>query len=232
MIKKRGSPRIFFGWWTVIGGGLLSFWGTGYYFFGFAALFKPIASELGFSRAVTSVAASIGRLEGGFEAPVVGWITDKFGPRGPVFVGIFIAGLGMMLMYFVNSLWTFYVIWGVVVGAGNNIGLTTPLIKAITDWFVKKRGLALGIRMVFVGSGGMLMLPLIAWLINTQGWRMTCVIGGVVMLLVGLPLAWFCFKPHRPEYYGLLPDGATAKEAVTETSQVIDRGVAYAAEVG
>jgi len=50
-------------------------------------------------------------------------------------------------------------------------------------------------------------------------------------LLVGLPLAWFLVKRHRPEYYGLLPDGATAEEEAADTSEMIDRGVKYAAEV-
>lgn len=70
MIKRRKLPKIFFGWWIVLTGGILALWGQGYHMYGFSALFKPIASELGFSRAVTSVAASIGRLEGGFEAPM------------------------------------------------------------------------------------------------------------------------------------------------------------------
>jgi len=60
---------------------------------------------------------------------------------------------------------------------------------------------------------------------------MTCVIGGLVMWFVGLPLTWFFVKQHRPEYYGLLPDGATTEEEVTDTRQMIERGVEYAAEV-
>ncbi len=50
-------------------------------------------------------------------------------------------------------------------------------------------------------------------------------------MFVGLPVAWFTLKPHRPEYYGLLPDGATAEEEVVEARQMIERGVEYAAEV-
>ncbi len=84
---------------------------------------------------------------------------------------------------------------------------------------------------MFQGLSGALVLPIIAWLIVTQGWRMACVVGGAVMLFVGLPLVWFFVKQHRPEYYGLLPDGATVKEEVTDADQMIDRGVEYAAEV-
>ncbi|MFC1943042.1 MFS transporter [Chloroflexota bacterium] len=231
MIKRRRFPRIFFGWWTVLTSGFLTMWGFGYYRYGISALFKPIASELGFSRAVTSVAASIGRLEGGFEAPLTGWVTDKYGPRWPVLIGVFLVGLGLILMNYVNSLWTYYVVWGVILGTGFNAAVGVPMSTAITNWFVKKRGLAMGIIRVFTGFAGVLVLPLVAWLITIQSWQMTCLIGGVVMLLIGLPLAWFCFKRYRPEYYGLLPDGATAEKQVAGTDQMIDSGVEYAAEV-
>ena len=57
MIKKSKLPRIFPGWWIVLTGGIVTFWVAGYYSYGFSALFKPIASGLGFSRTVTSLPA-------------------------------------------------------------------------------------------------------------------------------------------------------------------------------
>ena len=231
MIKKRRLSKIFFGWWTVLAGGIIALWGHGFHTYGFSALFKPIASELGFSRAVTSGAASIRNLQGSIEAPLIGWITDRFGPRWLVLGGVFIISLGLILMNFIDSLWAYYVVWGVILGTGANMALHLPIDVAISNWFVKKRGRALSIKWTLSGLSGMLILPLVAWLITTQGWRMTCVIGGGVMVLVGLPLAWFFVKQRRPEYYGLLPDGATMAEEAVDTEQMIDRGVEYAAEI-
>jgi sugar phosphate permease len=107
-----------------------------------------------------------------------------------------------------------------------------PVDKAITNWFVKKRGVALGTKSVIQGLSGVIVLPLIAFLLNQQGWRMTFLIGGLVAVVVGLPLVWFCIKPRRPEYYGLLPDGARVEEGVVDTSEILDKGVEYATEVG
>ena len=151
MIKRRKFPRIFFGWWTVLATGLLALWGQGYHFYGFSALFKPIATEFGFSRTVASVPASMGRLEGGLEAPLTGWVTDRFGPRWVILFGVFLIGLGLILMNFIKSALGLYVVWGIIICTGGNIGLTLPADTAITNWFVKKRGLALGISLSGVG---------------------------------------------------------------------------------
>jgi len=229
-IKDFRLHRVYFGWWTVLAGGILALWGHGYHSYGFSALFKPIASELGFSRAVTSVAASIGRFEGGIEAPITGWVTDRFGPRWIVIGGVATISLSLILMRYINSLAGFYVVWGMLLGTGCNIALTLPLDTAISNWFVKKRGLALSIKWVFSGMSGALVMPLVTYLITQVGWRDTCFIGGLVMGIVGLPLAWFFLRQHRPEYYGLLPDGAVTEEEITDSEEMLRRGVEYAAE--
>lgn len=229
--KLLVDPRkIYFGWWMTIAGGLLCFWGYAYHAYGFSALFKPISEELGFSRATTSLAASITRFEGGIEAPLVGYLADRYGPRITVFIGIFLAGLGMMLMYFVDSLWSFLLVWAVICATGINIGLSMPLDVAITNWFVKKRGTAISVKWVFSGLSGVIGLPLIAWMISVYGWRAACVIGGVVLWAVGLPLVWFFIRSRRPEHYGLLPDGATPSEE--DASDALEAGRTYAADLG
>ncbi|MFC2072376.1 MFS transporter [Chloroflexota bacterium] len=230
MIKRRRFPKIFFGWWTAISAGIIAFWAVGIHIYGFSALLKPISSSLGFSRAAASVPSSIGRLEGGIEGPVVGYLSDRFGTRWIIFLGVCIMSLSLILMYFINSLWGFWLVWGIMLGTGVNLAQSISSDTAITNWFVKKRGLAMGIRRALGGLGGTVVLPLMAWLLVTQGWRMTCFIGGITVGLISLPLAWFGFKSHRPEYYGLLPDGATVEEEAADTSRMIEKGIKYASE--
>jgi sugar phosphate permease len=230
--RKPIAKKVFFGWWVVLATGFVTFWGHGFYTQGFSALFKPISSDLGLSRAVTSVAASIGRFEGGIEGPITGWFTDKFGPRWVILFGTFLMGLGLILMNFVNSLWSFYLVWGGLVGTGLNVGLSIPIDKAIANWFVKKRGLALSVRAIMQGLATIAVLPMIAWLLTLTGWRTACFVGGLVMLAVGLPLVWFLIRDQRPEYYGLMPDGEAAQGASADRNEMMRVGVRYAAQVG
>jgi cyanate permease len=139
-------------------------------------------------------------------------------------------GLGLVLMIFVNSLWSFYLVWGVIVSMGMNSSSAVPSEKAISNWFIKKRGRALSFRWISLALATILVVPLITWLITAVGWRMTCVIGGLVLWVFGLPIIWFFIRKERPEYYGLLPDGAASKEELErDKSQMLARGAEYAA---
>jgi sugar phosphate permease len=231
-LKRIKFPKVFLGWWTVIGGGILALWGHGYHAYGISALFKPISEELHLDRATTSVASSIGRLEGGIESPLVGWITDRWGARWVILLGVIFMSTALILMRFINSQWGYWLVWGVLLGTGTNIALSLPMDTTISNWFVKKRGIAISIKWVFSGLSGVLVLPLITYMITQQGWRDTCFIGGVVMAVVGIPIALFLIKPHRPEYYGLLPDGAKISEEVAASQEkMLEHGAKYAAEV-
>ncbi|MFC2056434.1 MFS transporter [Chloroflexota bacterium] len=229
MIRRIKFPKIFLGWGLVATGSFLSFWGVGYRYYGLSALFKPLSAELGMSRAATSVVVSIGRVGGSFEGLLTGWLADSIGPRRVIYFGVFLFGLSLILMNFINSQWGFYLVWGVMMGLGFSASSGVPMNVAITNWFVKKRGLALGMRMMISAAFA---LPIITWLITSYSWRTACVVGGVAMLIIGLTLTKLFVRDHRPEYYGLLPDGAPmAAESKENTSQMIERGVEYAAEV-
>jgi sugar phosphate permease len=209
---------------------LLCLWGYAYLAYGFSALLKPLSKELGFTRAQTSIAASIARFEGGLDAAIVGYLSDRYGPRFLVFTGVFLTGLGLVLMNYINSLWSFYLVWSVISSIGINISLGMPLDVAITNWFIKKRGTAMSIRWLFSGLSGVIGLPIVAWLIVVVGWRMACVIGGLGMWVVGLPLVFFFIKARRPEYYGLLPDGATQMPTGADGELLTE--AEYAAQLG
>lgn len=229
MIKRRRFPPVYFGWWMNLVTGIYSGLGHGFYGYGMSVFFKDLAADLSLTRAATSFATGIGRLQGSIESPLVGWLSDRFGPRWVVAIGTFITVIGLVLMYFITSAWAYYLVWGVVMAIGTNLALTIAVDKALTDWFVRKRGLALGIRFTIIGILGTVAVPVITWLVTSQGWRMASLIWAGVML-TGLPLQWLFVKQRRPEYYGLLPDGAAVESgSQVNTADLLDKGREYAA---
>lgn len=204
--NDKEQARIFFGWWTVLVTGFVSGLGLGFYTYGISALFKPIASELGLSRAVTSGGSGIGLMAGSLLAPLIGWAVDKFGPRTAIAGGLLTVSVGLTMMQWVNSAPRFYLIWGLIIGMGTNLGLTIAVDKALTNWFVRKIGLALGTKFALIGLTAALSMPVVSWLIAQVGWRMTCLIWAA-LLAVGVPFMFAFVKNERPEIFGLLPDG-------------------------
>ena len=198
--------------------------GHAFHLRGFSAIFKPLSEELGFSRAVTSGASGIRSLQFGIMAPVTGWLCDRFGPKWIILSGLGFMIIGLILMSGVNSLWAYYVTWGVLMGLGNSLALTIAADKALIDWFDSKRGRALSIRFILIAIVSAVFLPIITWMITSQGWRTSCLIWAGVMG-VTVPFIWVTIKQKRPECYGLLPDGAKTRENTTATQfPLVDDG--------
>ena len=228
MSKNSKRGRFFLGWWSVLFIGIVSGLGHGFNTYGISVIFKPIAAELNLDRAATSWAPGIGRLEGGVTSPLVGWLSDRFGPRGIVITGIFIAGTGLVLMYFITEVWQYYVVWGALIGLGLNIGLTVAVDKNINDWFIKYRGLAQGIKFGLISVFGIIVVLVITPMMDLYGWRFICLIWGVIMF-ASIPFAYALVKSQRPEYYGMLPDGAVTQTNTEETrDSMMEIGVGYA----
>jgi MFS family permease len=211
-------------------------WGSGVWSYGFSSYFKPMQQEFGWTRAQVSAAHSLGKLEGGVEGPFGGYLTDKYGPRAVNLAGEFLAGFGLIMMYFAKTYWQFLLFWGIFTSIGFNLAGFGPLETAISNWFIRKRGLAIGLgRFIFgVVTGGV--LPFMGFLLYSIGWRNAFLLAGLITWVIGLPLTWFFVKPKRPEFYNLMPDGigyiATKDLGQDFSSSVVDAGVNYAKQHG
>jgi len=206
LLYTLNLQRVYYGWWIVFASMLVLSVGAGIYWLGFGVFFLPLANEFSTSRTALSGVIAISQLEGGLLGPVGGYLVDRFGPRRMMFIGVGIMGFGFLWMSVIDSLVMFYVIYLLLISVGMSIGIRVPALVAPTNWFVRKRGIALGISTSGVGLGGLL-VPLLGWLIISLGWRPTAAIAGILLWVVGIPLA--SVMRHRPEQYGLLPDGRT-----------------------
>ena len=199
--------RIFYGWWVVAAGfGLEALIGA-LMFHAYGAYVVVLREEFGWSKTMLSAAFSMSRAESGFLGPVQGWLTDRFGPRALMRVGLTIFGVGFMLFSQIQGPIAFFATF-FLMALGSSLAGYLPIGVAIVAWFRRRRALALSISATGMAIGGLL-TPLVALALGRFGWRWTAFASGVAVLLVGLPLAQLV--RHRPEAYGWTPDGAPAE---------------------
>ncbi len=221
------KKKIFYGWWIVAATHVICMLGFGTWLYCFGVFFKPMMFEFGWTRAQTALAYSFRGIQGGFAAPVVGWAVDRYGPRIVIFTGALIAGFGFVLMYYIDSLWSFYLIYGVVLSIGMSAMLYIPAMTAIANWFTRMRSRALSLLAVGAGIGGFICAPAATFLISRYGWRISFVIIGVAIWVVVLPLSLVLRK--RPEDMGLRPDGDPPRDDVELENTSVPEGKASVA---
>ncbi len=211
------KPRkVFYGWWIVGACFFIALYTGGVVFYGFTAVFEPLASEFNWSYAQISLAASLRGLEMGLLAPFVGVLVDRWGPRRLLFGGVIITSLGLMLMGRSTSLGMFYGAFGLL-AIGTSTCSSTVLMTAVAHWFRRKISLATGIMVCGYGCSGLL-VPLVVDLIDIYEWRATMAILAIGMLAICLPLS--LLVRHKPEQYGYLPDGEVTEAVMQDESLV------------
>lgn len=113
-------------------------------------------------------------------------------------------------------------------GLGLNIGLTVACDKMINDWFIKRRGLAQEVKFALVGLFGIVVLQVIHPLEHRLRLEIHLSFLGHYHIRQ-CSVRFFPGKARRPEYYGLLPDGATFDFTTEDKAMtMIDRGIDYA----
>lgn len=203
--KNKSGNRIFYGWWIVVLGSLLSAVGTGIMYHSFTVYFLPIKRDLAVSSAAVSLLYGATRLEGGVEGPIIGRLIDRFGPRPLIIGGAALSGIGFVVLSTVHSFLAFFIIYVFVISLGYNAGFFHPVSTALNSWFIRRRAIAFAIMSAAGSAGGIIMAPVLSYLILNFGWRTGAIISGLILLIVALPAA---LPMHRsPEARGLRPDG-------------------------
>ncbi|MBM4259064.1 MAG: MFS transporter [Deltaproteobacteria bacterium] len=202
--QSSAEQRIFYGWFIVAILFFISVIDGGFTYI-FSAFLKPLSQEFGWTRAETSGAFSLYLLAAGLSLPFWGWLSDARGVKIVFVLSAIIDGVALVLLSHMDSLAVFYVLYTFLgVGLGG-IGPAT-VGKAVSQWFVTKRGRAMGIALIGGGFGGLVLVPLAGVLIEEFNWR-TAFQGLAALALGGmLPAVWF-FLVDTPAEKGLVPLG-------------------------
>jgi len=200
------KDNIFWGWYIVLGAFLVMSvnYGARYCF---GIFVKPLSVEHGWSHSVISLAATINMLIYSIGAIFVGRMLDKFAPRWIMTTGAIIAAAGFILTGFVNSPLTLYLAYGLLVGLGATGMGVVICSSSVGKWFIKMRGLAIGIATMGISFGIMTLTPLAGFLGKYFSWRAGMFILGAITLTVGVTVSQLLMRKTHPEAYGLLPDG-------------------------
>jgi MFS family permease len=137
--------------------------------------------------------------------PFLGGWMDRHGPRLVIPAGVIAMSAGLALAPFVSRPWHLYLTLGVLVSCGSVVVGYTGHSFFLPNWFVRRRGIALGLAFSGVGVGAIALFPWLQAMILGAGWRTACwAMAGVLLVLVPLNAL---FQRLRPEEIGLAPDG-------------------------
>jgi len=202
---SRRLSGLYYGWRMMGLVAAIRTLGGGLHSYGFTVFFLPISTELGLSRAATSLVFSLSRAEGAVEGPLAGYLTDRFGPKPVMLTAAVLCGIGYILFSQIESYTGFLVIYLGVVSLIFTPGFVIAPAVLANSWFIRHRARALTCLSAAMPIGGAVLTPLLAIAVETWGWRNAAILSGCLFLLVSAPLS---LKIRRsPESMGLHPDG-------------------------
>jgi MFS family permease len=175
--------------------------------YSFGIFVKPMSLEYGWSRSVISLAASINMIVYSICGIAVGRMLDRVAPRWIITLGAIITSLGYILTCFSRTPLQFCLVYGLLCGAGTASMGSVVGISSVGKWFIKKRGIAIGLS-AMGGSFGTIVLTITAGFIEKHyNWQTGFLFLGIVIFIIGTSLSQLLLRRTRPEDYGLLPDG-------------------------
>ena len=171
-----------------------------------AAMLVPFLQEsFGWSIFAIFAAFTIQWIASAFFSPIVGWLGDRYGVRRIMVVGAGLFTAGMLLTGTMTHLWQFYLYYGLVLASAMAI-FQVPMVAAVTLWFKKHLGVAMGTLQAVQGLGTALGIFMVFVLLNQLGLKWTFWLPGIAggtMLFLLVRLFY-----NEPGEIGIKPLGA------------------------
>jgi MFS family permease len=185
--------------------------------YGFSVFIVPIAEDTGWDR--TSIAAVVApiALINGLMSPLVGALTDRFGPHRVLIVSSITTGAGLIGIGLTSGSLSSFVAAVVVASILGGAQTGVPYTHVVVGWFHARRGLALGVMLSFVGLGIASVPPILSLVISMWGWRAAFVAAGTASMLVLLLVALFAIR-DPPAQQSRETEGHSLREAMATSS--------------
>jgi MFS family permease len=175
-------------------------------------LMVPLQEEFGWSRGVVSLAVGINLVLFGLTAPFAAALMERFGVRAVTCAALGLIATGSGLAVGVTASWQLIVFWGVLIGLGTGSMALVFAAVVANRWFVRRRGLVMGVLTAASATGQLIFLPVLAWMSERFGWRSASLVVSAAALAV-IPLVWLRLR-NDPSDLGVTPYGAHADPPV------------------
>ncbi len=207
MENSRGS-FIFYGWFIALVVFMANFMATGTGFYVFNTFMEPLVEQRGWTYTQVNMTLMIGPAVGLVSQLIFGTLVVKYGPRIHMTLGPLLSGLSFIMLGRAESLFSFYAFY-ILLCLGN--GAMSGIVggTAVNNWFIKKRGAAMGFATSGISLSGVV-LPFVALTILERSGLVGAYQWIGLGILVICPVSFFIVKDW-PEKYGLRPDGAVGE---------------------
>jgi len=210
-MDEEKAKGVFYGWFIVAIAFLANFLSVGTGFYAFNAFMEPLCDIRGWSRTDVNLALTIGMAFMLMGQVIFGTLVMRVGARRLMIFGSTMAGISFILLFRVQELSHFYLLSAcLTLGNGAYGGIVAG--TAVNNWFIKKRGRAIGVASAGISLSGAI-LPFVAMILILKSGMVSASFWiGLIMLCFG-PIAWLVVRDW-PEDYGMVPDGSNTNEDI------------------
>src|SRR5215813_4397033 len=194
--------------------------------YGWSVFSKPLVASEHWQLTKVQLNFTLAILFLGVGTVIGGLWQDRVGPRKVATIAGILYGISYILAGFAaggHSLTGMYWTYGVMGGIGMGMGYITP-VATLVKWFPDKRGLMTGVAVCGYGAGALIMSPIAARTIQSNGVPATMIGLGIVYLILVTGAAQFYANPPA----GYKPAGWTPTSAVQLAASKVDFGVTEA----
>ena len=214
--------NLFWGWYVVSGAFLILLFTYGVRY-SFGVFVRPMFVEYGWPMSIISLGASINILVYAIFGVFCGRLLDKIAPKWMMTIGSIITAVGFYYLTQAKTPLWLYMSYGVLCGIGNACNGAVVSSAAVGKWFVRKRGLAMGLATMGIGVGTMVMAPVAGYIVDQYSWRTGFIFFGTLILVFGIIISQVLMGKTTPEAMGLLPDGDAAASDEPHSAAVVSQ---------
>ena len=177
-----------------------------------------VQAEFGIARSEASLPYTLTMIGFGLGGILMGRLSDRFGVMVPVILGAFFLCIGFVAAGFAPNILTFALAHGILIGFFGCAASFAPLIADVSQWFTKRRGVAVAIVITGNYTAGAIWPVALQSYFSSMGWRATYIAAGIFCLATMLPLAMFLRRS---------PPAATEGEGVDRSKLISARPLGF-----